>query len=159
MKRRRREQKTNEIRNFHNGGFLQSESVEKKCVKMSLIHFGHQNLSDFCVAEIMQILSKFYANFKQILCKFYANFMQILCKSFEKNHKKVKISSRLNHFGLNRLMNEFFVEQVRCADRRRGLQRRRDRATVRARWTVSRTKTALRGRRPKVASSATAHRD
>ena len=80
MKRRRREQKTNEIRNFHNGGFLQSETVEKKCVKMSLIHFGHQNLSDVCVAEIMQILSKFYANFMQILCKFYANHLKKIIK-------------------------------------------------------------------------------
>ena len=33
--------------------------------------------------------------------------------------------------------------KVRCTDRRRGLLRRRDRATARSQWTVSRTKTAL----------------
>jgi len=52
-----------------------------------------------------------------------------------------------------------FVEQVRCTDRSRGLQRRLVRPTARAQWTVSRTKTAPRGHRPKVASSVTALRD
>ena len=66
----------------------------------------------------------------------------------------VAIEQRFVHSGRCHLPRRRFV-----TDRRRGLQRRRDRATARAQWTVSPTKTALRGHRPKVASSATALRD